>query len=88
MQRYILSGTRFLFPGMKLELMPIGDPIISLHKIRPSAFPARDDLQPLVVQELADVFSTSLRRTGCGMFAIGWEDFDDRICMMMDLIIA
>ena len=88
MQRDILSGTRFFPPGMKLELMPTGDPIISLHKIRLSAFPVRDDLQPLVVQELADLLSTLLRRTGCVMFAIGWEDFDDRNFMMMDLIIA
>ena len=88
MQRDILSGTRFLSPGIKLELMPTGDPIISLHKIRPSDFPARDDLQPLVFQELAYLLSTYLRRTGCGMFAIGWEDFDDRNFMMMDLIIT
>ena len=88
MQRDILSGTRFLFPGMKLELMPTGDPIISLHKIRPSAFHARDDLQPLVVQELADVLSTSLRRTGCAIFAIGWEDLDDLSFLIMDLMIA
>ena len=88
MQRYILSGTRFLFPGMKLELMSTRDPIIFLHKIRLSYFPAQNYLKRLVVHELANVLSNSLRRTGYAICSIGWKVLDDRIFITMDLMIA